>query len=369
MTKFIKIDVPTLTKGCAALALAIPVLVTMPSTVDAAKSVTITVISGNTHHYAPVGASIKAFMPKVDEILAKTGNFKVSWIKGFGGQIVKVRGELEGVQTGLGDIGIVPGPFHPSKLSLYQIGYVTPFTSLDLRMTTAAMGKLMATYPEMGKQAQRFNQSVIGLAGTAENYAIWTKKKITRVDQLKGMKLGAVGSNAVWVSSVGGVPVILKGLATVYSSLKTGVYEGSVLWQQVMAAFKFCEVTPHQLNTGFGAISNALLTANTDSMKKLPAEVRGAVMEAAKTWVAAADGGTLGGAKWGAGVCTKKFGQTTTTLTADQRRKWAFAMPNVAKAWAERQDKAGLPGTKMLGTFMDHMRENKQVVIRNWDKE
>ena len=353
----------------AATALALPVLSLTPAPADAAKKLTITVISGNTHHYAPIGAVIKAFMPKVDEILAKTGNYKVSWIKGFGGQVVKVRGELEGVQTGLSDLGIVPGPFHPSKLSLYQIGYVTPFTSVDLPTTTAAMGKLLATYPEMGKQAERFNQSVLGLAGTAENYAIWTKKKITRVEDLKGMKIGAVGSNAPWVSSVGGVPVILKGLATVYSSLKTGVYEGSVLWQQVMAAFKFCEVTPHQLNTGFGAISNALLTANKDSWKKMPGEVQAAIKTASATWTAGADAATLGGAKWGAGVCNKKFGQTTTTLTAEQRKKWAFAMPNVAQAWAKRQDKAGLPGTKMLKTFMDYMRDNKQIVVRNWDKE
>ena len=75
------------------------------------------------------------------------------------------------------------------------------------------------------------------------------------------------------------------------------------------------------------------------------------------------------GANWGKGVCTEKFGQTTTALSADQRRKWAFAMPNTAQAWAERQDKAGLPGTKMLSSFMDYMRANKQVVVRNWDKE
>ena len=104
------------------------------------------------------------------------------------------------------------------------------------------MTHLLGEYPAMGKQAQRFNQSVLALAGTAENYAIWTRKKISRVEDLKGMKIGAVGTNAAWVSSVGGVPVILKGLATVYNSLKTGVYEGSVLWQQVMAAFKFCRL-------------------------------------------------------------------------------------------------------------------------------
>lgn len=355
--------------GFAALAVAVPAMVLAPTSAMAAKKLTITVISGNTHHYAPVGAAIKAMMPKVDEILAKTGNYKISWIKGFGGQVVKVRGELEGVQTGLGDIGVVPGPFHPSKLSLYQIGYVTPFTSLDIKTTTAAMAHLLEKYPAMGKQAERFNQSVIGIAGTAENYSIWTRKKITRVEDLKGMKIGAVGTNAAWVSSVGGVPVILKGLATVYSSLKTGVYEGSVLWQQVMAAFKFCEVTPHQLNPGFGAISNALLTTNKDSWKKMPSEVQAAVKTAAAAWTAGSDGATLGGAKWGKGVCDKKYGQTTTNLSTEQRKAWAMAMPNVAKAWAERQDKAGLPGTKMLASFMDYMRANNQVVLRNWDKE
>ena len=141
---FLKAGSPKFGKGLAALVLTLPVLSAVPFAAEAAKRINLTVISGNTHHYAPVGAAIKAFMPKVDEILAKTGNYKVSWIQGFGGQIVKVRGELEGVQTGLGDIGVVPGPFHPSKLSLYQIGYVTPFTSADLSTTTAAMSNLLA---------------------------------------------------------------------------------------------------------------------------------------------------------------------------------------------------------------------------------
>ena len=74
----------------AASLLALPVAFTLSSGADAAKRVNLTVISGNTHHYAPVGAAIKAFMPKVDEILARTGNYKASWVKGFGGQIVRM---------------------------------------------------------------------------------------------------------------------------------------------------------------------------------------------------------------------------------------------------------------------------------------
>ena len=351
------------------IAAALPAVVLAATPTEAAKRIRLTVISGNTHHYAPVGAAIKDFMPKVDEILARTGTYKVSWIKGFGGQIVKVRGELDGVQAGLGDLGVVPGPFHPSKMSLYQIGYVTPFTSLDVQITTDGMHHLLETFPAMGRQMHRFNQSILSITGTAEDYALWTKRKVTSFGDLKGMKVGAVGSNFPWVSAAGATPVTIKGLATLYNSLKAGVYEGTVLWQQAMAAFKFCELAPNHLDTSFGAIANAVLTYNHDSWKRMPREVQGAILEATKTWSDGANMAILGGAKWGLGVCEKKYGQQTHALSGEEKKKWAFALPNIARQWAERQDKAGLPGTKMLATWMDYMRDRNQLVLRNWDRE
>jgi len=353
----------------AAAAVAVPMVAAALSPAHAQKNIRLTVISGNTHHYAPVGAAIKAFMPKVDEILAKTGKYKVSWVQGFGGTVVKVRGELDGVEAGLGDIGVVPGPFHPAKLSLYQIGYVTPFTTLDVQVATDGMHKLLKDYPAMGKQPQRFNQSTLAVTGTADNYLLWTKKKITKFQDLKGMKIGAVGSNIPWVTAAGATPVTIKGLATVYNSLKTGIYEGAVLWQQAMAAFKYCELASYKLDTSFGAIANALLMANNDSWASMPREVKAAITEASPTWSAAANKGILGGAKWGQGVCDKKYNQQTTTMTAAAKKQWAFAIPNIAKSWAARQDKAGLPGTKMMSTWMGYMRDKNQLVTRDWDKE
>ena len=79
----------------AAIALAIPALVAASAPAGAAEKLRLTIISGNNFHYAPVGMAIKVLIPKVDEILARTGNYKVSWIQGFGGTVVKVRGELE----------------------------------------------------------------------------------------------------------------------------------------------------------------------------------------------------------------------------------------------------------------------------------
>ena len=353
--------------GIIAAALSIAALAL--GTAGAAEKVRLTIISGNNHNYAPVGAAIKDFVPKVDEILAKTGKYKVSWVQGFGGQIVKVRGELDGVQTGLGDLGVVPGPFHPGELSLYQIGYVTPFTTLDVQVATDAMNRLYAKFPAMEKQVQRFNQSVLGISGTADFYELWTRKKVTKFADLKGMKIGAVGSNIPWVTAAGATPVTIKGLSTMYNSLKTGIYEGGVLWQQAMAGFKFCEITKYKLAAGFGAVANALLMANMDSWSKIPREVQAAITEASATWSAGANKKLIGGGKWGVGVCEKRYGQETHALSAEEKKTWAFAIPNIAQQWAKRQDKAGLPGTKMLVSYMNDMRANKQIVTRNWDRE
>ena len=106
-----------------------------------------------------------------------------------------------------------------------------------------------------------------------------------------------------------------------YNSLKTGIYEGGVLWQQAMAGFKFCEITKYKLAAGFGAVANALLTANMDSWPKIPREVQAAIKEATATWSAAGNQKIIGGGKWGLGVCEKKYGQQTHELSAEERRR------------------------------------------------
>lgn len=56
------------------------------------------------------------FIPKVDKRLAESGNYVVEWRESYGGSIVRHKGVLEGIELGLGDIGIVTTIFHNSKL-------------------------------------------------------------------------------------------------------------------------------------------------------------------------------------------------------------------------------------------------------------
>lgn len=65
----------------------------------------------------------------------------------------------------------------------------------------------------------------------------------------------------------------------------------------------------------------------------------------------------------------KAKGVTIHEMAAEERRKWALALPNIAKAWAKRLDDKKLPGTKVLNTYMDLSRKAGIKFARDWDKE
>ena len=334
----------------------------------AQQQIRLTIVSGNAPAFTPIGAAIEAFIPKVDELLAKSGKYKINWVQGWSGSIVKPRGELEGVETGLGDVGIVPGPFYPDKMSLFQVGYHTPFTTKDLDVATAGMNGLLAKVPEMTQQMQKFKQIPLRISGVGDNYVLFTKREITKFSDLKGMKIAAVGANQPWVQAAGATPVATE-LATQYNALQTGVFEGIVMWQQAFTAFRMCELAKYRLNVDFGSVSPMTLTVNTDVWNKFPDEVKTAFRQAAVHWSTESDRRIKTNSEAGRQRCEKEHGLKTTELSAADRRAWAMAMPNVAQAWAKRADAAKLPGTKILTTWMDYMREKKQPIVRQWDRE
>jgi TRAP-type C4-dicarboxylate transport system substrate-binding protein len=350
----------------AAGVLALATLAPWPAT--AQQQIRLTIVSGNAPTFTAIGAAIEGFIPKVDEILARAGKHKITWVQGWSGSIVKPRGELEGIQTGVGDVGIVPGPFFPDKLTLFQIGYNTPFVSKDLDVVTAGMNQLLAKFPEVGGQGEKFNQVILKAAGVADNYVLFTKREVKKFADLKGMKIAAVGANQPWVAAAGATPVATE-LATQYNAYQTGVFEGLVLWQQAYTAFRLCELGAYRLDVDFGAVSPITLTVNKDVWNKLPDEVKAAFREAANTWASETDRRIKAASEAGRQRCEKEHNLKTSTLSDEDRRAWAFALPNVGQNWAKREDAAKLPGSKMLTAWMDYMREKKQPIVRHWDRE
>ena len=101
------------TKGLA-IGAALATLTAVPG--FAAEKISAVVIDGYPARALWVKEFTNFFIPEVDKRLAETGNYEMDWQESYGGSIVKPKGVLEGIQLGLGDIGIVTTIFHNSKL-------------------------------------------------------------------------------------------------------------------------------------------------------------------------------------------------------------------------------------------------------------
>jgi TRAP-type C4-dicarboxylate transport system substrate-binding protein len=111
------------------------------------------------------------------------------------------------------------------------------------------------------------------------------------------------------------------------------------------------------------------ISVNTDVWEGLPDEVKQALKNAAPAHQKASTDLVVIGASKGIERCKKEFGSEVTKLSNDDRNKWAAALNNAAKDWAESLEKQGIPGKALLSAYMDIMRTNNQPIARHWDHE
>lgn len=354
--------------ACAIATAAIISFEAMTSPLSAQETVKLTFLSGFPPPATVVGAFLEGYVPAVDTQLAKTGNFKIDWNLAHSGQVVKPRGELEGLETGLGDIGIVVTAFHADKVPLYELSYKTPFTTQNMDLVARTTKILEGRFPEYQDGWKEFNQTSLYPTGSVDNYLVISKTPINSLEDLKGRKVGAAGPNLPWVTAIGAAGVQTN-LADAYNSLNTGIYDNMVVWAQAAGAFKLCEPAPNMLHAGLGAIQSNILNVNLDSLVAMPDEVRNAILDNAETWHIENEKRVVGAAKAMLNRCRNEFGMKETTLSDADRKAWAFAMPNIAKEWASSLDSKALPGTENLKIYMDTMRAADQPILRNWDRE
>ncbi|MEM7026353.1 MAG: C4-dicarboxylate ABC transporter, partial [Pseudomonadota bacterium] len=136
--------------GAALVLLAVPA--------SAQETLDVTAIDGYPPRSMWVREFVDYFIPEVDRRLAEGGNYAINWNQAWGGQIVKPRGVLDGLELGLGDIGVVTTPFHTDKVPLQGIAYVTPFVTTDPALVARTIDALAEQFPEMKQAFADHNQ-------------------------------------------------------------------------------------------------------------------------------------------------------------------------------------------------------------------
>ena len=308
------------------------------------------------------------FIPRVNEELAKTGNYQIEWQEAYGGQIVKPRGVLEGIKLGLGDIGIVTTIFHNSVLPSQGISAVTPFISSDARVVAKAVDEIAKEYPVMAAELDKENQVYLATGVVLDTYQLFSKEPIDSLDDLKGKKVAGAGYNLRYLEGIEGAAGVRGGLPNFYNMLQTGVVDAAMLWPEAAGTFKIAEVAPYMLKADIGAVNSKTVTVNKDVWAKLPDEVKDVLQAVAVEY----RDHVAGIAMDRANAALEAYiagGGTVVELSDEARRDWAYSMPNIAKDWAEGLDQTGAPGSEMLKAYVGKLVAAGEVPVRDWSAE
>lgn len=352
--------------GSSLLALAI--LGSGSLTASAAETIKATVIDGYPAKAMWVQEFSNFFIPEVDKRLAEAGNYEIDWQESYGGSIVKPKGVLEGIELGLGDIGIVTTIFHSSKLPSQAISAVTPFISADSRVVAKAVDEIAKEFPTMQAEFAAQNQVYLATGVVLDTYQVFSTEPIASLADMEGDKVAGAGMNLRYLEGIEGAAGVRGGLTDFYNMFQTGVVEHGMLWPEAAKTFKIAEVAPYMLKVDLGAVNSKTVTVNADYWASLPDEVKDVLQEVAVLYRDHVAGIAMDRAAASL-TAYEEAGGTVVELSAEERKAWADAMPNIAVEWATQLDESGQPGSEMLQTYEAKLVDAGQTPVRDWAAE
>ncbi len=330
-----------------------------------ADDIDVTVVNGHPPVFLWVKHITESFIPAVDKALEGSGH-TIKWTESYGGTLAAVGGELEAIEDGLAQIGVVPTVFEPTSLPLQNVTYYTPFGTPDAKIVIDAVDKLHQTIPGMIESWEKYNAEYLGGGFAIDNYFLMTDFPVKSMDDLKGHKIGAPGPAVNWLEGTGAVGVS-GNLTTYYNDIQTGVFDGTIVFGTAAAPAKLQEVAPYITVTNFGANYAGSLVANKEWFDAQPDAVQEAIRAGAKAYTEAYIAEQTARVD-AAMAALKAGGATITELTPEERARWAAALPQIADTWAKDADGQGLAGSEVLSAYIGLLKEAGVQLPRDWSQ-
>jgi C4-dicarboxylate-binding protein DctP len=286
------------------------------------------------------------FVPEVTKRVAEKTKYKVEFVEGYGGSMVKVADTLEGVQSGIIDLGGYNFGFEPSNLPLHPFQVMLPFGTMDPVMSLKVARAVYDKVPYLSKVLEdKFKQKLIALI--ADNgYNLGTTFDWNTVADLKGRKIAGAGLNLKWLEFAG-ITGVQSSLPEAYTAMQTGVYNGWIMFPSGWVNFKLFEIGKYYTEIGFGAITWHGLTMNTARFSKLPKEVQDIIVQVGREYEALT--GTVNQENYPKQLALlRSSGAVVKTLPESVRIEWATALEDWPQQKADELDKMGLPGSQVL---------------------
>jgi TRAP-type transport system periplasmic protein len=179
-----------------------------------------------------------------------------------------------------------------------------------------------------------------------------TKTPVRSLEEIKGLKIRAVGAAAKSTTALGAVPIAMP-MFDVYEALKKGIVQGTFSPIEAMMTWKQAEVVKYTTECyGIGYTSTFYLAMSKSKWDSLPPEIQKVFMEVSAEWIPKA------ARVWDASdeeavEYLHKMGNEIIPLSKEENARWAKAIEPVIEDYMQTAEAKGLPAREYIGAIRD----------------
>jgi TRAP-type C4-dicarboxylate transport system substrate-binding protein len=292
-----------------------------------------------------------------EEIKKRTnGQVEIAYLDG--GTLLNPVKMYDGVVTGIGDIGVSHIDYTRGRFPVMEV------FDLPLGFTSGWVASQTSNDFFNKFKPSEWNDVHVLYVNTSGPLIIeCVNKPVKKLEDLKGLKIRAVGVMSDVIKALGGLPVPLQ-MPDVYDSLRRGVIDGVTVDLSTLKYWKFAEVIKYvtldwQLGTGY----TFYCVMNKDKWNALPPDIQKIFNE-----VAAETRGKQA-ALWNTmdieGVdAFKQAGGKTLTLSKGEAAKWVKAVEPVIADYKKAMVSKGYKEAE-IDEWLKYIKER----INYWKKE
>lgn len=288
------------------------------------------------HH---VTVALQQWTKEVEK--ASGGTLKIRILKS---PLAKPPGQYDLAKNGIADIawgvaGYTPGIF--PLLRAWELPFVSP---------NAEKGSVAAWnwYTKNGLAQREWKDAHLVLLWVHGPGHLHTKTKVTKIEDLKGMKLRVGGGGVAMADKLGGVPVAMSATKA-HESLLRGTTSGTLFPWEAIKGFRLSKLVKYHLEFPGGLYATPFWMAMSNkAWNRLSAKHKAIITKYGGEW-----GSRFMGANWdkadAAGrELAKKTGNVISTIDAKEYERWKAKVQFMDKEWVDRANKMGLDGAKLL---------------------
>jgi TRAP-type transport system periplasmic protein len=184
---------------------------------------------------------------------------------------------------------------------------------------------------------------------------IHTKKAISNLDEIKGLRIKSTGSSAKIVAALGGTPVTIP-LPETYDAFQKGLADGLIHHTGLLKSFRFGELLKYTvIDNGMSNTTANFVVMNKQKWASLPKDSQKIIEAINEEWIEKHALGALEEDKEAEAFVTKSGGNVVRVSKTEQA-KTAAKMKPVFDEYVQSTKAKGLPGDEALKFCLGYIK-------------